>query len=141
MRLISVVMGTSSENSRAAETQKLLAYGFRYYEDATLYTAGDELESARIWYGKSEYLSLSVARDVILTIPRGSRGSIEANLSLPETLEAPIAQGETVGTLTLTLNGEVLAEVPAVAVAAVEEAGFFARLIDSIKLFISNLLS
>ncbi|UTF59800.1 D-alanyl-D-alanine carboxypeptidase family protein [Gilvimarinus sp. DA14] len=141
MRLISVVMGTSSENSRAAETQKLLAYGFRYFENTTVYRAGEALETARIWYGRSDQVSLSVAEDIRLTIPRGSRGSIEANLQLADTLKAPVSAGQQLGTVTLTLNGEVLAEVPAVAVNAVEEAGIFARLIDAIKLFIKGLLS
>ncbi|MDO3383540.1 D-alanyl-D-alanine carboxypeptidase family protein [Gilvimarinus algae] len=141
MRLISVVMGTSSEDSRAAETQKLLAYGFRYYENATAYKAGETLESARIWYGESDTLSLSVAEDIVLTIPRGSRDQLKADLSLPDTIKAPVTQGQQVGTLTLSLDGETLAEVPAVAAAAVEEAGFIARLIDAIKLFITGLLS
>ncbi|WP_339897142.1 D-alanyl-D-alanine carboxypeptidase family protein [uncultured Gilvimarinus sp.] len=141
MRLISVVMGTSSEDSRAAETQKLLAYGFRYFENQTLYRAGEALESARVWYGTSDQLELTVGEDVIETIPRGSRGNIEVALQLPDTLKAPIAKGEQVGTLTLTLNGETLAEVPAVAQKAVPEAGFFARIIDAIKLFITGLLS
>ncbi|MCP8899400.1 D-alanyl-D-alanine carboxypeptidase family protein [Gilvimarinus xylanilyticus] len=141
MRLISVVMGTSSENARAAETQKLLAYGFRYFENATVYSAGDELETARIWYGESDQVALTVAKDIRLTIPRGSRGSIEANLQLGETLKAPVTAGQQLGMVTLTLNGETLAEVPAVAVEAVPEAGFFARIIDAIKLFIKGLLS
>ena len=141
MRLISVVMGTSSEDSRAAETQKLLAYGFRYFENQTLYRAGEALESARVWYGTSDQLELTVGEDVIETIPRGSRGNIEVALQLPDTLKAPIAKGEQVGTLTLTLNGETLAEVPAVAQKAVPEAGFFARIVDAIKLFITGLLS
>ncbi|WP_020208096.1 D-alanyl-D-alanine carboxypeptidase family protein [Gilvimarinus chinensis] len=141
MRLISVVMGTSSENSRAAETQKLLAYGFRYFENTTVYRAGEELDSGRIWYGTTDQVVLTVADDIRLTVPRGSRDSIEANLKLPETLKAPVSSGEQLGTVTLSLNGEVLAEVPAVAAEAVEEAGFFARLIDSLKLFIKGLLS
>ncbi|BFM21662.1 D-alanyl-D-alanine carboxypeptidase family protein [Gilvimarinus japonicus] len=140
-RLISVVMGTASEDARAAETQKLLAYGFRYFENQTLYSAGDVIENARIWYGEADQLALTVAEDVMQTIPRGSRGSIEVALQLPDTLKAPIKKGEQVGTLTLTLNGETLAEVPAVAQAAVPEAGFFARIVDAIKLFISDLLS
>ncbi|MDO3385282.1 D-alanyl-D-alanine carboxypeptidase family protein [Gilvimarinus sp. SDUM040013] len=141
MRLISVVMGTTSENARAAETQKLLAYGFRYYESAELYVAGSVLDTARVWYGTSDALTLTVPAAVTMTIPRGSKDNIEASLVMPDTLKAPIAIGDELGKLTLTLNGEVIAEVPAVAAHDVDEAGFFARLIDAIKLFISNLLS
>ncbi|MBU2887612.1 D-alanyl-D-alanine carboxypeptidase [Gilvimarinus agarilyticus] len=141
MRLISVVMGTKTESSRAAETQKLLAYGFRYFENATLYSAGAELESAPVWYGKSDRVALSVDEDVIMTIPRGSRDNIEANLTVAETLKAPIAKGDELGQLILTLNGETLATLPVVASHEVEQAGLFARLIDAIKLFIASLLS
>lgn len=141
MRLISVVMGTASEEIRTTETQKLLAYGFRYFENQTLYRAGETLETARVWYGELDRLELTVADDVVETIPRGSRSDIEVSLQLPGALKAPIAKGQQLGTLTLTLSGETLAEVPVVAQKAVPKAGFFARLIDAIKLFISNLLS
>lgn len=140
-RLISVVMGASSDESRAAETQKLLAYGFRYFENQTLYTAGETLDSVRVWYGTQDKLAITVADDLIATIPRGSREDINVELQLPDTIKAPIEQGQKIGTLTLTLNGESLAEVPAVAQKAVPKAGFFARIIDAIKLFITGLLS
>jgi D-alanyl-D-alanine carboxypeptidase (penicillin-binding protein 5/6) len=140
-RLISVVMGAASDESRAAETQKLLAYGFRYFENQTLYTADEALDTVRVWYGTQDKLAITVADDLIATIPRGSREDINVELQLPDTIKAPIERGQKIGTLTLKLNGESLAEVPAVAQTAVPQAGFFARLIDAIKLFITGLLS
>lgn len=141
MRLISVVMGTASESARAAESQKLFAYGFRYFESAVLYKAGEALQTARVWYGTDDQVGLTVADDLALTIPRGSRDKIKASLTLPDTLKAPIARGDKLGELTLTLDDEQLARVPVVAAGDVEKAGFFARIIDAIKLFIAGLFS
>ncbi len=135
MRLISVVMGTSSENARAAETEKLLSYGFRYYQTQAIYNAGDELERKRVWYGKQEEVVLGVAEEIRLTIPRGAENSLDAKMHIDETIKAPIAVGDELGSLTIDLKGERLVDVPLVALEPVEEAGFFQRLIDAIKLF------
>jgi D-alanyl-D-alanine carboxypeptidase (penicillin-binding protein 5/6) len=135
MRLISVVMGTRSEDARAAETEKLLAYGFRYYQTQSIYDAGDELQRNRVWYGQQEEVVLGVAEDIRLTIPRGAEDALEAQMHIDETIKAPIAAGDELGNLTIDLNGERLVDVPLVALEPVEEAGFFQRLIDAIKLF------
>lgn len=140
MRLISVVLGTKSDEGRAAETQKLLAYGFRYFENAEIYQAGSTIESTRVWYGKTEQLAVGVADSVLLNIPRGSRKNLDAKLVLNDTVEAPVALGQQLGTLKISLNGSVLTEVPVVALSAIEESGFFARMLDSIKLFIKGFL-
>lgn len=141
MRLVSVVMGTSSNNARAVETQKLLAYGFRYYENQTLYTTADTVASERVWYGLTDEVTLGVAEDIVLTLPRGSRDQLQAHRQLSDSIKAPITQGQTLGTLTVSLDDEVVAEVPLVALQAVEQAGLFARLFDAIKLFLANLFS
>lgn len=135
MRLISVVLGTSSEDARAAETEKLLSYGFRYYQTQSIYSAGDELERHRIWAGKQDEVVIGVAQDIRLTIPRGAEESLEAKMHIDEIIKAPVAVGDELGNLTIDLNGERLVDVPLVALEPVEEAGFFSRLIDAIKLF------
>lgn len=140
MRLISVVLGTKSDESRAAETQKLLAYGFRYFENAEIYQAGSTIETTRVWYGKTEQLAVGITDSLVLNIPRGSRKSLDAKLVLNDTLEAPIALGQQLGTLNISLNGTMLAEVPVVALADIEKAGFFARMMDRMKLFIKGFL-
>lgn len=141
MRLISVVMGTTSDSARAAESQKLLSYGFRYFETHKLYDAGQMLNESKVWGGAEDLVQLGVANAVTLTIPRGSADKISASLVVDETLKAPIAAGQQLGKLTVTIEDEVMAELPLVALQAVEEGGFFTRLWDAIKLFFVNLFS
>jgi len=139
MRLVSVVMGTRSEASRAAESQKLLAYGFRFFQTHKLYQASQMLSEARVWGGKSEQVSLGLSKDLVLTIPRGADDSLKAEMHIDETIMAPFKAGKELGNLTVSLNGEELANLPLVAAEGVEAAGFFARLIDTITLFFTHL--
>ncbi|GAB3093959.1 D-alanyl-D-alanine carboxypeptidase family protein [Pseudomaricurvus hydrocarbonicus] len=141
MRLISVVMGTRSMNARAVESQKLLSYGFRYFETHKLYDAGNELSKSRIWGGRQKEVSIGVKDDLFLTIPRGSAEELDAQMHIDEVIKAPVTQGQELGNLTVVLDDETLVDVPLVAIEAVEQAGFFARLWDSIKLFILGLFS
>lgn len=141
MRLISVVMGTTSEEARASESQKLLSYGFRYYDTRNLYSAGEVLNQAKVWKGVGDQVSLGVSDAVKLTLPRGRHEDIEARLQIPEIITAPLTAGQEIGQLRLLLDDELLAEVPVVALNSVEQAGFFARVWDSIKLFFRNLFS
>ncbi|MAR91464.1 MAG: serine-type D-Ala-D-Ala carboxypeptidase [Pseudomonadales bacterium] len=139
MRLISVVMGTDSEKARAAESQKLLTYGFRFYETVNSFDAGEELLQAEIWKGAGDQISLGTADAIWLTIPRGTANAIEAELEVPELLEAPVTEGQEIGTITLTLNGDTLARQPLVALEAVEEGGLFKRLWHWLVLTIKGL--
>lgn len=141
MRLISVVMGTESEEARARESQKLLAYGFRYYETAKVYSAGDVLqENNRVWYGAQDNLNLVVADDLYLTIPRGARDDLDASIEVSSVLEAPIETGQQLGRLTVKYQDETLLEAPLVADRDIPEAGIFSRLWDAIVLFVLSLL-
>lgn len=136
MRLISVVMGTSSEEARARESQKLLSFGFRYYETGKVYSAGDILkENARVWYGVEDSVNLVVPEDLYLTIPRGSKDQLEALVVSDEDIEAPLTGGQSLGSLTISFEGEPLLETALVADRSVEEAGIFSRLWDAIKRF------
>lgn len=141
MRLIAVVMGTKSEEARAAETQKLLSYGFRYYETKSLYSQGQAINTSRVWKGKTDSVTYGVASDVRFTLQRGRQDDLQANIDMPKVLTAPIDVGQKLGVLTITLDDKVVTEVPVVALEAVEEAGFFARMLDGIKLFFRNLFS
>ena len=138
-RLISVVMGTSSEAARTQETQKLLAYGFRYYETHKVYSAGETLSTEEVWLGKTDKVTLTLADDLYLTLPRGSIDELQADLVTPDYPEAPINAGDAIGTLSIRIGEDVLAERPLVAAQSVEEAGFFGRLIGGIKLFFIRL--
>ncbi|WP_317931277.1 D-alanyl-D-alanine carboxypeptidase family protein [Halioxenophilus sp. WMMB6] len=141
MRLISVVMGTKSDDARAEESQKLLSYGFRYYETANAVKAGDELVSARVWSGKQDQVGLGVKSDVALTVPRGSTEELQIQTLVDGTIKAPIEQYQPLGKVVVSLDGEVLAEQPLLALEPVAQAGFFARLWDAIKLFFLGFFS
>jgi len=140
-RLIAVVMGTSSEEARARETQKLLGYGFRYFETHKLYSKGDVLATEQVWLAKQDSVDLVVADDIYMTLPRGSRDELLAEVVSPDYPEAPLAAGQQIGTLTLKVGEEVLGEHALVAASDVEESGFFGRLFGSIKLFFVRLFA
>lgn len=139
MRLISVVMGTESEEARMRESQKLLSYGFRYFETQNLYDTDVPLKTARIYYGESEELPMGVAEPVTITIPRGSYEDLEPELVVPKALEAPVRAGDEVGELILGLYGEEVYRVPLVALVDMNEAGMFSRLADWVSLFVADL--
>jgi len=140
-RLIAVVMGTRSEEARARETQKLLAYGFRYFETRKVYSAGDSLKTSKVWLGKSAELNIGIEDELYLTLPRGLKGELDVSIVTEDFLEAPISKGQVVGHLVLSQEGEVRAERPLIALNDVEEAGFFGRLWGSIKLFFARLFA
>ena len=134
MRLIAVVMGTSSERARKEESKKLLNYGFRFYETITPYKAGDSFAEQRIWMGNKENVSLGILEDTPITIPRGQHKNLKANFKLDNTLEAPLAKGTKVGTLFLQLEGEDIAQYPLVTLEEVEEGSFFSKIYDYLRL-------
>lgn len=139
MRLISVVMGTSSEEARVQETQKLLSYGFRYFETLKLYDKGAVLNTPRVWGGDKNEVRVGVEQAVRMTVPRGSGDGLTARLNLNESIEAPVQAGQRVGTLEIRLSDETLGEVPLVALEEVEEGSIFKRLLDTVRRFISGL--
>lgn len=141
MRLISVVMGTLSESIRAAESQKLLSYGFRYYKTHKLYSKNDVINRAQVWKGQVETLSLGPLEDVYLTVPRGTEDNLVASISIDKVIEAPIIQGRELGNVTVSLNGDQLLDVPLLALDTVTEANFFSRLLDTIHLFFFQLFN
>lgn len=130
MRLVAVVMGTSSEQARKVESKKLLNYGFRYFETVTAYQAGENFVDHRIWGGETDTITLGVANEIVVTIPRGQRDNLKANFELSQELEAPMAAGMQVGTVYLQLDGKDLASFPLVTLNAVEEGGMFKQLMD-----------
>lgn len=141
MRLISVVMGTSSENARAQETQKLLNYGFRYYQTHTLYTAGQSLSESQVWGGALDSVQLGLATEVIVTIPRGHKSELKAEISVNDIIHAPVNVGEEFGRLVVKLDEKIIVDEPLVALEPVPEGGFFKRIWDMIKLFFIGLFA
>ena len=140
MRLISVVMGTRSDEARAVETQKLLSYGFRYYQTHTLYRSGQALATPRVWKGIEDEVSLGIAEDAQVTIPRGSADKLKAQTHIDNQIEAPIAEGQILGQLVVSLEGKELYKADLVAQGVVGQAGFLARLWDALMLLIQGIL-
>lgn len=141
MRLIAVVMGTRSEEARATESQKLLAYGFRYFQTHKVYESGAKLNTTKVWAGMSDELDLGLKEEIFLTIPRGAQDDLVAEMLIDEVIKAPIKAGQELGKLSIRLNDEQLVDVPLVALQAVEEAGFFARIWDALVLFVMSFFS
>lgn len=127
-RLVSVVLGSTSENQRANDSMALLNWGFRFFETHRLYDAGEELTSQRIWKGRDNELRLGLAEPLLVSTARGEYDQLEPSMDLPATLVAPVEAGEVVGTVRVVLEGEVVAERPLMALDVVERAGFFKRL-------------
>lgn len=140
MRLISVVMGTDSDETRMKESQKLLAYGFRYFQTQKLYDPGVMLKSTEVWYGEQNDVNLGVAEAVYVTIPRGRYEELKAETDIVRVLRAPIVAGEEFGELRVMLGDEVVLKAPLVALSEVPEAGIFKRLWHGIYLFFRELL-
>lgn len=130
-RLIAVVMGDSSEKQRADDSLALLNWGFRFFETHRLYEPGKQVAQQRVWKGTEKEVLLGVAQPLLVGVPRGRYNELKPSIDVPKTLEAPIKQGQAIGTVKVSLDGKVVAQAPLVALKAVEEAGFFKRLWDS----------
>lgn len=130
MRLISVVMGTTSTNERANQSQTLLNYGFRFFETHNLYKGGEPLTEMRIWKGQEKMVPLGVAEDFYVTIPRRRYKELKATMDVNEKIVAPVEAGQELGKLNITLADEAYASTPLVALQPVEKGNLFRRLYD-----------
>lgn len=133
MRLISVVMGEPSDNARTEDSARLLTYGFRFFESHKLYDANTAIVKARVWQGKKAETPLGVPEDMYVIVPVGQYKKLQASTDLANPLKAPLVKGQTYGKLNITLNGEVLASEPLVALDNNPAGGFFSRATDSLK--------
>ncbi|MDE0421923.1 MAG: D-alanyl-D-alanine carboxypeptidase [Gammaproteobacteria bacterium] len=138
-RLIAAVMGATSDEDRLRDAQKLLAYGFRYFETHDLYDHGEPLANPRVWYGTVENVAVGIDKTLRITVPRGRYEDLNAVIDLPDEIMAPIAVGDRVGVVRVTLDDEILAERDLLARSEVVESGFFARRGDDIERFMSGL--
>ncbi len=139
MRLVTVILGADSEKARIQETQKLLNYGFRFYETHRLYQANQSLQQVRVWQGEADEVAIGTSQALHLTIPRGQYDKLKPVIEFQPDLIAPIQKGQTIGTLKVTLADKELANLPLVAMNDVAEGGFFKRVIDQAKLSIMRL--
>ncbi|AEF23583.1 MULTISPECIES: D-alanyl-D-alanine carboxypeptidase family protein [Pseudomonas] len=140
-RMITSVFGTDSESARAAETQKLLTYGFRFFETRTFYQKGTELAQAPVWKGQTSQVKAGLAQDLTLTLPKGQLEKLQASMTLNQQITAPIAKGDVIGKVEVKMGDQVVHSADLVALEAVEEGGFFRQLWDSIRLFFYGLFN
>jgi D-alanyl-D-alanine carboxypeptidase (penicillin-binding protein 5/6) len=134
MRLITVVLGTRSEEIRVTESQKLLTYGFRFFETHRLYAANEPLTTARIWKGTQKELPLGLVEDLHLTIPKGQYNKLDASMSINARITAPAQKGTIFGSVDVRLGDEQYATRQLIALTTVEKGGLWSNLMDEIRL-------
>jgi D-alanyl-D-alanine carboxypeptidase (penicillin-binding protein 5/6) len=134
MRMISVVLGTKSDNERANANQALLNYGFRFFETRPLYKANEKLSEARVWKGDSTDLALGLTRDFYVTFPRGQYQNLKASMEINNMITAPVQQGDKLGAVRVALNDQIVGQTDLVALKTVQEGGIFRRAFDSLQL-------
>jgi len=134
-RLISVLFGADSDRLRASESQKLMNFGFEYFDTSRLYDKNQPVATLQIWKGTESRLPIGFRRELFLTIPKGTRDQLKATMETRQPVFAPISGGQQLGVLKLTLDGKPYAEFPLVALESVPLANVFSRGWDSIRLF------
>jgi D-alanyl-D-alanine carboxypeptidase (penicillin-binding protein 5/6) len=140
MRLISVVLGTNSANTRVQETQKLLNYGFRFFETHKMYNAFQRLKDVTVWEGNRDLMGLGLAEDLFVTVPRGQYNNLKLDTLVANAIKAPVSEGSEMGELKVTLGEKEIATRPLIALDSVQEGSFFKKLIDQVKMTFQSLL-
>lgn len=135
-RRISVVLGAPSDAARATESQKLLNYGFQFFDSTLVYKRGQSINQLRVWKGSENQVASTVANDLYLTLPKGEYANVKAVISSTQPLIAPIKKGQVIGSVKFMLNGKTIEQHPIVAAKAVDAAGILGRAWDSIKLLL-----
>ena len=135
-RLLSIVLGTASENARANESQKLLNWGYTAFDVVKLFDANQPVVTPAVWKGKEATLKLGRPQAIVVTVPAGSGTKLKTQVVRPDPLVAPFTKGQAVGSLKVTVGEQVVAEVPLVALEAVDQAGILGRAWDAVRLWI-----
>jgi D-alanyl-D-alanine carboxypeptidase (penicillin-binding protein 5/6) len=135
-RLISVVLGTNSDQARTQESQKLLNWGFQNFDTVKLYSKGQAIQSPEIWKGSQSSVKIGFAHDVLVTVPKGVAGKMTPLLERRDPLVAPLAQYSKVGTLKMMVDGKAVVELPVLALEEVSQATIIGRAWDSMRLWL-----
>ncbi|MGQ0547544.1 MAG: D-alanyl-D-alanine carboxypeptidase family protein [Betaproteobacteria bacterium] len=135
-RLLSVLLGSTSESARAQESQKLLNWGFQFFDSVKLYGAGEAIKSLEVWKGATDAVKVGVKSDLFVTVPKGEADKLKAELVSQQPLVAPLASGQRVGTLRVTLEGKPHGEHALVALEQVAQAGWLGRAWDTLRLWV-----
>lgn len=134
-RMLSVVLGASGESARAQESQKLLNHGFLFFDDVMLYEKDQPVSRLPVWKGSERVLKAGARADLYASVPKGMSDRLKAELISQQPLLAPVALGQRVGTIRVSLDGKPLAEYPVVALEAIGPAGVFGRMFDTVRLW------
>jgi D-alanyl-D-alanine carboxypeptidase (penicillin-binding protein 5/6) len=134
-RLLSVVLGAASESARAIEAQKLLNYGFQFYDSVQLYQSGKAVSSLRVWKGAERAVSAGFFTDRYVALPKGQAQNLKLSLEAVEPLLAPVIKGQRVGTVKVTLDGKQVDAYPLLALQDVAPASLFGRAWDTVRLW------
>jgi D-alanyl-D-alanine carboxypeptidase (penicillin-binding protein 5/6) len=135
-KLLSIVLGTSSENARAVESQKLLNWGYTAFDAIKLFDAGHAVVSAPVWKGKGNTVDLGREYPIVVAVPAGSAARIKTAVSRPDPLIAPIAKGQQLGTLKVSMGDQPFVDIPLSALRPVDEAGLIGRTWDALRMWI-----
>ncbi len=135
-RLVSVLLGAVSEAMRASESQKLLNYGFQFYESTLVYKQSQTINTLRVFKGQDKIVAATVAKDFYLTLPKGDYAKVKASMTSQQPLIAPIKAGQVIGKITFSLDGKIINTQKLLASKMVEQAGFFGRIADTIRLLL-----
>lgn len=141
MRLISVVMGAPSEDGRVTDSERLLNYGYRFFTSYKIYNANTPVTQARVWGGANKEVALGLQKELYLVIPKGEYKNLKINVSLNNTIHAPVLKGKSYGALTVTLNKKLLAKRSIIALESDAKGGLWTRFSDYIALSFHNMFS
>ena len=135
-RLLSIVLGASSENARATESQKLLNWGYTAFDAIKLFDANQAVVTPNVWKGQGGQVKLGRFAPIVVAVPAGAAGRIQTQVARPEPLLAPLNRGQAVGALKVTLDQKPLVDVPLLVLETVEQAGFVGRAWDTVRLWV-----
>jgi serine-type D-Ala-D-Ala carboxypeptidase (penicillin-binding protein 5/6) len=135
-RLLSVLLGSTSESARAQESQKLLNWGFQFFDSIRLHAANDLVRGLEVWKGQEREVKTGFATDIVITVPKGNAERLKAELVTVQPLLAPVNPGQRVGTLHVSYDGTPIGEYPLVALEGMGVAGMFGRAWDTLRLWL-----
>lgn len=136
VRRISVVLGAPTDAARATESQKLLNYGYQYFDTKLVYKKGQSINQLKVWKGNENQITSTVTENLFVTLPKGEYANVKAVMSSVQPLIAPIKKGQVIGSVKFTLNGKTIDERSLVAAKTIDGAGVLGRAWDSIKLLL-----
>jgi D-alanyl-D-alanine carboxypeptidase (penicillin-binding protein 5/6) len=135
-RLLTVLLGSTSEATRAQESLKLLNWGYQFFDSVKLYAAAAPVKAIDVWKGAARSVNVGVGADLFVTVPKGEAEKLKAELISQQPLVAPLAKGQRVGVLRVTHDGKPFGEYPLIALEPVAQAGFFRRTWDTLRLWL-----